>query len=197
MRVDRVSKWLARFSPTAHRAIRRPWCLIGPYLPVEDGYWLERRDFNYYAEVVRLSRTYVPDGGSVIDVGGGAAQLLQRLDGFEHRVALEPGRMRRQTGIEQVQGNFFAYQAARVFDLVLNLQGIEHLHAPAVFARKLFDTGRIVIISVPYRWPAGAHRPHVQDPVDEEKLASWTGRTPTETLVVRDKPERLISVYAP
>lgn len=197
MRIDRLAGWLARVSPAAHRTLQRPWRALRPYLPVDDAYWAERKQFNYYSEVVRLARQYVPEGGSVIDVGAGVTHLLRRLDWFEHRVALDRTASGRQRGVEHVHADFFSYEPGRSFDLVLNLQVLEHLDQPAVFARKLFDTGRVVIISVPYKWPAGYYPPHVQDPVDAEKLAAWTGRTPTETLVVRDGDERLIAVYVP
>jgi hypothetical protein len=196
MRIAPLARWLARTSPATHRALRRPWRAIRPYLPIDDAYWRERQAFNYYADVVRLSRQYVPDGGSVIDVGAGATHVLGRLDWFADRVALDLKMARRQRGIERVRGDFLAYRADRSFDLVLCLQVLEHLNDPTTFARKLFATGRTVIISVPYRWPAGLYPPHVQDPVDEDSLAAWTGRTPTETQVALDGLQRLIAVYS-
>ncbi len=195
MLIHRLAGWLAIASPAGYRALRRPWQIVRPYLPIDDAYWSERKQFNYYAEVVRLSRLYVPNGGSVIDVGAGYAHLLRRFDWFTHRVALDPNTIRRQRGIERLCIDFFEYRPETPFDLVLCLQVLEHLDDPTRFAQKLFATGQTVIISVPYRWPAGFYQPHVQDPVDEEKLASWTGRTPTATLKVRDGRERLIAVY--
>ena len=53
-----------------------------------------------------------------------------------------------------------------------------------------------MIISVPYQWPAGYHRGHVQDPVDEDKLFAWTRREPSTLKIVRDERARLIAVYA-
>ena len=78
---------------------------------------------------------------------------------------------------------------------MLCLQVLEHLEDPETFARKLFESGRSVIVSVPYRWPAGLRPGHVQDPVDEAKLIGWTGRTPVETCVVRNGRDRLIAVF--
>ena len=66
---------------------------------------------------------------------------------------------------------------------------------PLSFARKALLIGRTAIVSVPYRWPSNAHDAHVHDPVDEEKLRSWTGLDPVETLIVDDGRERLIAVY--
>ncbi len=65
-----------------------------------------------------------------------------------------------------------------------------------MFAKKLLDTGRTVIITVPYKWPKGMCNAHVQDPVDEAKLELWTQRKPVETSIVADwGQERLIAVY--
>ena len=61
--------------------------------------------------------------------------------------------------------------------------------------RKLLLTGRLVIISVPYLWPAGLHAAPVQDPVDEAKLVTWAGQAPVETRVVRNGRARLIAVF--
>jgi hypothetical protein len=64
-----------------------------------------------------------------------------------------------------------------------------------VFFRKLRGAGRVVIVSVPYRWPQGVHPEHVQDPVDEQKLLGWAGQQPLETRIVMDERERLIAVF--
>jgi hypothetical protein len=77
------------------------------------------------------------------------------------------------------------------------LQVLEHLENPAEFAQKLFQSGQTVIISVPYKWPSGIQKNHVQDPVDEQKLKCWTGRDAIELLIVCDRRERLIAVYQP
>jgi 2-polyprenyl-3-methyl-5-hydroxy-6-metoxy-1,4-benzoquinol methylase len=82
----------------------------------------------------------------------------------------------RQRGIERVSADFLAYRPPLRFDLVLCLQVLEHLQDPETFARKLLDSGRIVIMSVPYQWPAGRNPRHLQDPVSEAKLIGWAGR---------------------
>jgi hypothetical protein len=91
--------------------------------------------------------------------------------------------------------DFLQYMPSQVFDLVLCLQVLEHVPLAEAFARKLLDTGRTVIISVPFRWPAGVCKPHVHDPVDREKLLGWTGRASITDVVVRDRRrDRLIAV---
>ena len=97
--------------------------------------------------------------------------------------------------VETVVADFRDFEPEGPFDLVLCLQVLEHLARPEPFARKLLQTGRTVIISVPHSWPAGGVESHLQDPVDEAKLRLWTGAEPVETSVVDDGKQRLVAVY--
>ena len=195
-RAGRLSDWLARASPGAYLALRRPWRKIRPYLPLPDRYWEQRKSYQYYAHVVRLARLHVPAGGRVLDVGAGVARLLERLDWFDDRLALDANATRRQRGVDRVMVDFLDYQPDAMFDLVLCLQVLEHVDDPATFAQKLLATGRTVIISVPYKWPAGGTATHRHDPVDERKLDTWTQRTPLDMRIVEDDGrQRLIAVY--
>jgi SAM-dependent methyltransferase len=160
------------------------------------GYWEKRRDFAYYREVVRLAREHAPAGGAALDVGASETEVLERLEWFGRRVALDVREAPARPGIEAIVADFASFERAERFDLVLCLQVLEHLVDPAPFARKLLDTGRIAIVSVPYRWPGWVTDEHVHDPVDEAKLRLWTARDPIETAIVEDLGmERLIAVY--
>jgi 2-polyprenyl-3-methyl-5-hydroxy-6-metoxy-1,4-benzoquinol methylase len=159
-------------------------------------YWDTRRDLRYYREVVQLARAHVPAGGSVLDVGANETEVLERLDWFERRVALDADEIPERAGVEIVVGDFNEFEPEAEFDLVLCLQVLEHLDRPAPFARKLLAAGGTAIISVPHEWPGWVTEEHVQDPVDESKLRGWTGRDPIETSIVEDLGmERLIAVY--
>lgn len=160
-------------------------------------YWRRRRDYLYYREVIRLAKQNVPLGGRVIDVGAHETRILSELSWFERRVALDVKSIPPQRGIERIHANFLTHEVDAPYDLVLCLQVLEHLRDPEPFARRLFSTGSTVIISVPFKWPEGKCRWHVQDPIDRAKLRSWTGRKPTESIVVRDPNARLIAVYSP
>jgi hypothetical protein len=158
--------------------------------------WDVRRHYEYYKVAYRLARVFVPSGGSVIDVGAFETDLLQKLDWFDRRVAIDRHDIMERRGIETITGDFMEYRPDFTFDLVICLQVLEHLPKPGPFARKLLATGRTVIISVPYKWPRGLYEDHVQDPVDEAKLASWTRRTPdTSEIVEDDGRERLVACY--
>ncbi len=177
-----------------HRVLQPPWRAVKRMLSIDDP-WEKRSRLNYYADVARLAREHEPSGRQVLEVGPGRSDMLQRLDWFERRVALDLRYAPHRRGIENVIVDFLAYRPDAFFDLVLCLEVLEHVEDPETFARKLLATGRTVIVSVPYRWPAGSCPTHKQDPVDETKLRLWTGREPLTTRIVADGAERLIAVY--
>lgn len=160
------------------------------------GYWDARRGFRYYDEVVRLGRRHAPGGGAALDVGAHETRLLQRLEWFERRVALDATRVEPGDGVEGIVADFNGFEPRERFDLVLCLQVLEHLERPRPFARKLLATAPTAIVSVPHRWPPWTTAEHLHDPVDAAKLRGWTGRDPVETSIVEDLGmERLIAVY--
>jgi len=150
----------------------------------------------YYTQVLEFARHYVPAGGSVIDVGGRDCDYIGWFDWFDRKVVLDLKQPPARPGVETVAGDFLTYLPATTFDLALCLQVLEHLAEPAGFCRKLLATGRVVIVSVPYRWPKGLCKYHVQDPVDEAKLLAWTGQPATDKAIVRDaNRDRLVAVF--
>lgn len=185
---------LGRSNPFVYRLLRPPWRLLMRVLG-RPTYWDARRHYRYYGEVVRLAQRHAPAGGRVIDVGAKEVELLRRLGWFRSRVALDTRYVMPRPGIETVIADFHEYEPNGPFDLVLCLQVLEHVANPQPFARKLLRTGRTVIISVPYHWPAGEHRSHLHDPIDDAKLRSWTGAEPIETSLVEDGRQRLVAVY--
>ena len=159
------------------------------------GYWKKRRHLAYYGKVLSLAKAYCHDGGQVLDVGAADTEIVAEMDWVTRRVALDRYPIARLAPLESLTIDFMQYAPPRRFDLVLCLQVLEHVQAPSPFAQRLFETGNIVIISVPYKWPRGFCRHHLQDPIDETKLYDWTQRDPVETVIVADGLERLIAVY--
>ena len=194
MSVAPLADWLGCRFPAAYRVARPAWRAV-MRLTGRPDYWERRRHFRYYDEVVRLAGLHVPGGGRVLDVGANETDVLQRLTWFQHLVALDKHYYPPHRGVESHTMDFLDYRPAVPFDLVLCLQVLEHLQDPASFARKLLATGRTVIVSVPHRWPAGASRRHLHDPVDAATLRRWTQREPLAMSVVTDGRERLIAVY--
>jgi hypothetical protein len=159
-------------------------------------YWQQRQHMRYYAQVLDCARRHAPGGGSVLDVGGRDCVYVAWFDWFQRKVVLDLKPPPPQPGVETVTGDFLAWQPDVRFDLVLCLQVLEHLADPKPFCRKLLATGRIVIVSVPYRWPQGLCRYHLQDPVDEAKLLGWAGQHALELSTALDgQRARLIAVF--
>jgi hypothetical protein len=167
-----------------------------PSTPSADDYWQRRRKMRYYSEVLRLARKYAAAADSVLDVGPNGTPLVCELDWIASKTVIDLG-SQQIPGATCLQGDFLQYRHERPFDLVLCLQVLEHVGPAAEFARKLLATGRLVIVSVPYRWPSGSCQHHVQDPVDEEKLQGWMQSPFLEHRIIRDGArDRLIAVLA-
>jgi hypothetical protein len=134
-------------------------------------------------------------------VGAWKTPIIERFSWIPVRDALDIAPPYCSPTVRGIHADFFTYAPEREYDVVLCLQVLEHLNDPASFARKLFSTGRNVVISVPFLWPEGACQYHCQDPVDHDKVRSWTGREPTYSVVINEGParcsDRLICYYRP
>ena len=172
---------------------RRPESGCGHYGPA---YWENRKGLKYYQEVIRLAKKYEPHAERAIDVGGYITRVIHQMDWIPHRMLLDIQEVPPDPEVEVIRADFMAYDPGAPLDLVLCLQVLEHLEDPAPFARKLLATGRTLILAVPFRWPSGMVRSHIQDPVDEAKLKQWIGCDPIESTSIRDRNrDRLVAVY--
>ena len=163
----------------------------------QESYWNTRKNLHYYVDVVRLARQHAGDARSVIDVGPRDTPFVLQLDWIPSRTALDIDFAPTIPDTTNIQADFLQYQPVEKFDLVLCLQVLEHLDDPRTFAQKLFATGKTVILSVPYMWPLGFCEYHLQDPIDEAKILSWTGRPFVDKSIVTDDGlRRIIGVFA-
>jgi hypothetical protein len=164
--------------------------------PVHGHYWEGRKHLVYYREVVRLAKRHCAAAHTVIDVGAKQNPFVLQLDWIAHKTRLDIEPAAALPGCLTIQADFMEYCIGEPFDLALCLQVLEHLENPEPFARKLLAAGRTVILSVPYRWPAGLAPSHRQDPVDELRLRQWTGEPWVDQSLVRERNglERLIVV---
>lgn len=160
-------------------------------------YWESRKAFRYYAEVIRMARTYAKHANSVLDVGPHDTPFVAELTWIRQKTAIDLYHLPQIKGVHGLRGDFLQFEPATRFDLVLCLQVLEHLDDPTPFARKLLQTGTTVIVSVPYMWPKGFCEWHVQDPVNETKILTWMGREWLEHSIVEDGDglRRLVAVY--
>lgn len=161
-------------------------------------YWDRRKDFLYY-QVVRILALGLAEGAeSVLDVGSHGSPYLDWFEDVPVRTSLDLEEPYRGEGVTSVVGDFLAWQPDRRYDLVLCLQVLEHVTDARSFARKLLESGRVVVISVPYRWRPGKSKNHVQDPVTMKKIVGWFGRRPNHAHLVVEPAmgtERIVCVF--
>ena len=161
-----------------------------------DEYWRGRQQLAYYRTALNYQRRFCPEGTTLLDVGGGVGLGCRYLEWFESfaQTSVElPTNGCTLDGVLVIHEDFGTWSIDHRYDLVLCLQLLEHIDDAAAYARKLFECGSTVIISVPYRWPATACSQHIHDPVDESKLKTWTGREPTAWNIVES---RLVAIYS-
>lgn len=160
-----------------------------------NAYYLERKNFNYYKKVLEIVKSLTFK--SIIDVGANRSPILENIDNSIDKVLIDLNDIPIIDGIRNIKGDFYTWNPDKQYDVVLCLQVLEHLENPKLFANKLFQIANdTVIISVPYKWKKGFCKYHVQDPVDLQKLKSWTNKDPTYHFIVRDNMiDRLICVY--
>lgn len=149
-------------------------------------YWRKRSDMLYYQYFYYIIRCIGPNAKSMIDVGSGNAPYLEWFDWIPRRVSVDLEVPYGSDTVEGIVGDIRSLRLAETFDICTCMQVLEHVPEPASFARRLMETGRLVLISVPYKWPKGANKSHVNDPVDIKNVVDWFGRKPNYHLVVRE-----------
>jgi hypothetical protein len=162
-------------------------------------YWQGRKNARYLREVRRLVGERGADAVSILDVGSNGCPYLDWFGWIPRRASLDIDNPYAGPGVESIRADFLAWETAERFDVVLCLQVLEHIPEARAFAQRLLAmTRRHLIVSVPYKWPAGGCTEHVHDPVDEAKLDAWLGRTPSASTVVRERTgkARLVCCYS-
>jgi Methyltransferase domain len=165
-------------------------------------YWERRKNSVYLHAAQAVCRRFGEGPATVIDVGSNGTPTLEwHRESAKRLVSVDLVRPYRAEGVESVVTDFLAYEPDTKFDLVTCFQVLEHVPEPGPFARKLLTLGKVVVISVPYKWPKGKCKEHPNDPVDEAKLRDWFGRRPNFSHLSKeiefDRKARLIHVYYP
>ena len=163
-------------------------------------YWAKRSDMLYYRYVDYVMRVVATDARSLIDVGTGGCPYLEWFDWIPDRVSFDLRSPYRSPTVRGLEGDIVSHRFERRFDVCTCLQVLEHVPEVVPFARRLQEIARTLVVSVPYRWPEGATRGHVHDPVTERKLEEWMGRKPNSSMIVtepfrRARGRRLIAVF--
>jgi len=157
------------------------------------GHWEQRTGLPYYAIVRRWLEKFGPQE-SLLDIGCLDTPVAS-WGTFCHRFTIDPRPRPAIEGVVAIRGSWPEDKPPGMFDVITCLQTLEHVEDPESFVQPIFEVARLaVILSVPYRWPAGYDR-HIHDPVDEKKLRSWTGRDPDRQEVTDSKARRLVTLY--
>jgi hypothetical protein len=175
-------------------------------------YWAKRKNHRYY-RVVREWIERLGPAESIMDVGS-ADTPIATWGEFGERYAVDPRMppaLPWQAEVTCIRhswpapvGEFVDRRNRLVYlpavaSLVTCCQVLEHLEddqLPA-FCESLRDRAEVLLVTVPYKWRPGLVKSHRQDPVNEAKLARWTGREPDHSEVVREDNgcRRLLAVY--
>jgi hypothetical protein len=160
-----------------------------------DSYWKSRKEYNYYKKVLEIINIY-SNYESIIDVGGRDTEILKDLS-FRDIACLDLNKLPENDRIRTIKCDFYKWIPDKKYDIVTCLQVLEHLDDPGTFAKKLFElSNKLVIISVPYKWPKGFCKYHLQDPVSEDDIFKWTGKSYNESYIIEDASvKRIVCVY--
>jgi hypothetical protein len=157
-------------------------------------YYKKRKEFHYYKQVKSMLSKHT--FSSIIDVGSRKSPVMEKIEGNVYKAMLDIKPIEPIPGIHMITADFYTWTPDRKYDVALCLQVLEHLDKPKEFVKKLFETAPYVLISVPYKWPKGSCKYHLQDPIDEKKIFSWTEKTPIEKHIITDNGKRrMICLY--
>ena len=138
-------------------------------------YFERRFQMPYYKYLRMLLGVLSYNTKSICDVGSNGVDLISWLP-CKEKVSIDLKKPFNGKGVQGIKADFITYDFQKKFDIVTCFQVMEHIddnHIHA-FANKLLSIAeRLLIVSVPYKWPKGACKYHVQDPVDEAKFLSW------------------------
>lgn len=158
-------------------------------------YWKKRKGLKYYRIAHRMVECYAESHHSLIDVGSAQTEYILWYTDFQFKLQLDLRPLPNLQGINSWQMNFMEFPH-KGFSVALCLQVLEHVEDPEAFAQKLFTIADLVVISVPWEWPAHVDASHKHDPVDEAKLMSWTHREPLEMELGKARlRHRMVAAY--
>lgn len=166
-------------------------------------YFESRKDLLYYKKTLSILNDLSEHNDSLLDVGGWKGEFISKVNGFTDKTVIDLHKKPKNfpEDINFISSDFIKANINKKYDVVICMQVLEHIDNDIIhrFTQKLFEVGTIVLISVPYKWEKGACKYHIQDPVDENKLKSWTKKEPSKTWIIKEKKSklsRLIALYS-
>lgn len=160
------------------------------------GYWEQRKDYKYYKAVRQCIEDY--PGHSILDVGSYDTPVCTWGE-FTRRIAIDLNKLPNIKGVESRRMDYLKIKLSNKVDVITCLQVLEHLSDQDVrqCAKKLLKEGKIIIVTVPYKWAAGREEGHIQDPIDMMKVLDWFKVDPikTELIVEENMLRRMLFIF--
>ena len=156
-------------------------------------YWNARYDMLYYKYIDYVVRVVGVDAKSLVDVGSRGGSYVEWFDWIPKKVSIDLQKPYESERVTGVTGDFYAWEPGETFDVGLCLQVLEHVDDPTRFIRKLMSISHCSVVSVPYKWPKGSMKTHIQDPVVLKDVVDWAGREPNFFQVVEEPFKKLYS----
>ena len=152
------------------------------------------KDYNYFKLVKNIIKILSGNNKTILDIGSANIDLMSKYP-FAKRVSVSIDGAINNDNVTGYQMDFFNFDVPEKFDVITCLQVVEHVENAKEFVQKILKSGRLCIISVPYKWEKGACKYHVQDPIDEKKMYSWSDTKPLFTFMVKDGSYRMVMLY--
>ena len=137
------------------------------------------------------------NANTVCDVGSNGVDMLTFLP-CKKKVSIDLDRPYYGDGVQSVKGDFLEFDG-NDFDVITCFQVLEHIDDSNIkkFSNKLLKSAKVAVISVPYEWPKGQCKSHLQDPVSLEKVINWFGVRPIFQHIVIEKNgiKRIILIF--
>ncbi|KAL3809355.1 hypothetical protein ACHAXA_009063 [Cyclostephanos tholiformis] len=155
-----------------------------------------RNHMRYYDALFYAALQYGIDAKSILEVGCASDAFVRHLNWIDDRTCVAPyfesyekyasgggggnvvtnnNATDSMDNIVMVTADFMQYPVERTYDLLLCNQVLEHVPNPAKFMKKLIDSARTSIISVPYNWEdCGKECAHVSHRITHKTLLRWS-----------------------
>lgn len=178
----------------------------------ESSYSNKRKDHQYYRDVWCALKFLGGGARSIVDVGSSVPPFLLSADWIPERELISkyfPGNERPcgisthcllQDGIQANIQDFMKWHEQKTYDIAIAMQVVEHVKNPTLFMRKLLKTGRLVVVTVPYRWDDNQMKFHKQHKISMQDVRKWAGKHEVHLHISQDRgggqySQRLLMVF--